>query len=116
LLDDMERHAQPRQVVGQDVRRKTRLLLVEIHGDQVEIHRRVAPQAQEHIEQRVGVLAAGQAHHDPIARGDHAEVRNGLARGAAQLRFQLLEIVRGPELRSSRAGGAHGASRYLASK
>ena len=55
------------------------------------MHRRAALQGQEQVEQRVGVLAAREAHHDPIARGNHAEVGDRLADGAAQARRQALE-------------------------
>ena len=75
LLDDVERHAEGCEVVRQHVRREIRLLLVEVDGEQLEAHRRAALQRQQQVEQRVGVLAARQAHHDAVAGADHADSR-----------------------------------------
>ncbi len=55
------------------------MLLIEIEGDDLEVHRRVLAQAQQHVEQSVAVLAARQAHHHAVARADHVEVGDGLA-------------------------------------
>ena len=86
------------------MRREAGLLLVEIDGDELEAHRRLALQAQQHVEQRVGVLAAGQADHDDVAVVDHPVVADGLADEAAQLGLELLE----PAGRLSRGGFAFG--------
>ena len=53
-----------RQVRRQHVRREPGLLLVEIDGDELEAHGGLALQREQHVEQRVGILAAGQADHD----------------------------------------------------
>ena len=58
----------PAQVLGQHVLREVRLLLVEVDGEQLEVHRRTALQRQQDVEQRVRILAARQAHHDLVAR------------------------------------------------
>ncbi len=111
LFDDMEPNAQLGQITRQDIGRKPGLLLVQIDGDQLEADGRAALKAQQDVEQCVRVLAARQAHHDAIAGGDHAEIADRLAHQPAQLRLQLLEIVR-----MARRVRGHGASRYLASK
>jgi hypothetical protein len=67
-------------------------------------------QAQQDVEQRVRILAPRQTHHHAIAVGDHAEVADGLANQATQLRLQLFKIVR------VTGRLVHGASKYLASK
>jgi hypothetical protein len=82
LLDDMKWHTQRSQIVRQHVLRKPRLLLIEIDRDQFELHRRTALQRQQDIQQRVGVFAAGQAHHDPITLGDHLKIFNRLTHRA----------------------------------
>ena len=64
LLDDVEGHAECPHVIGQHVLRKSRLLLVEIDGDQLEMDRRAALERQQHVQQRVRILAARKAHHD----------------------------------------------------
>jgi hypothetical protein len=46
-------------------------------------------QLQQQVQQRVAVLAAGQAHHHLVAGLDHAEVGNRLADLAAQALGQL---------------------------
>ena len=115
LFDDVVSNPQFTQIVRQHMGRKVRLLLIEIDRGDLEAHRRAALQAQQHVEQGVGILAAGQAHHDVIAVGDHFEVADGLAYRAAQLRGKLLEIVR---RLFSGWGIRHGqgTSRYLASR
>jgi hypothetical protein len=74
---------------GQHVLGKIRLLLVEIDRHQLEAHGRLRLQRQQHVEQGVGILAAGQADHDLVALPDHAEVGDGLAHLAAQALGQL---------------------------
>jgi hypothetical protein len=65
------------------VRGKVRLLLVEVHRDQLELHRRLLLQLQQDVEHRVAVLAAGQAHHHLVAVLDHAEVGDRAPTGDA---------------------------------
>src|SRR5690606_18820214 len=107
LLDDVDRHAQPAQVVGQHVLREAGLLLVQVHRHQLERHRRLALQLQQDVQQGVAVLAAGQAHHDLVASLDHAEVGDGLADLAAQPpgQFHLPALDRA---RADAAGGGFG--------
>ncbi len=94
LLDDVVLHAQRLEVLRQDVRREARLLLVEIHGEQRELHRRAPLQREQHVEQRVRILAAREADHDAVALPDHAVVLDGLAHETAQLRGQLALRIR----------------------
>ena len=94
LLDHVERHAERAEILGQHLRRKARLLLVEVDRHELEAHRRRALQRQQDVEQRVGVLAAREADHDLVAVLDHAIVADRLADQAAQLRLQLAEAVR----------------------
>jgi hypothetical protein len=86
----------PVKIAGQHVGGKARLLLIEIDRDDLEANRRAALQGEQHVKQRVGILAARQAHHDAIAVGDHAKVADRLAHRRAQLRLQFLEVVRRP--------------------
>ncbi len=74
---------------------KIGLLLIEIDGDEIELHGGAALQRQQDVEQCVRVLATGQTHHDAIAVGDHPVVVDGFADVAAQLRLQPLEGARG---------------------
>ncbi len=60
---------------------------------QLELHRRTLLQRQQQVEQRVGILAAGQADHDPIAFADHVEVGDGPAGIALQALDQLVVRV-----------------------
>jgi len=75
------------------VGRKPGLLLVEVHRDDVEADRRVAPQVDQDIEQRVAVLAARQAHHHPVAIFDHAVIGDRPAGEPAQALGQLVRLV-----------------------
>jgi tRNA 2-thiocytidine biosynthesis protein TtcA len=79
LLDDVVRHAERLEIVGQHALRETGLLLVEVHGGELEAHGGGALQRQEHVEQRVRVLAAGQADHHAVPLPDHPEIGDGLA-------------------------------------
>ena len=81
------------QVRGQHLGREARLLLVEIHGDELEAHRRDLAHLQQDVEQGMAVLAAGQADHDAVALFDHVEVADGLADVAAQALGQLVGFV-----------------------
>ena len=95
LVLDPERHAQAAQVRGQHLGREARLLLVEVDGDEVEAHRRARAQRQQDVEQRVAVLAAGQADHDPVALLDHRVVGDRLPDLALQPLAQLVGLERG---------------------
>ena len=110
----MEHHSQVGQVLRENLGGKARLFLVEIHRQKFEANGRAMLQAQQDIEQRVGILPPRQTHHDAITVRDHAEVADGLANQTAQLRLQLFEIVR------MTGCGLHrhhqGASRYLVSR
>ena len=75
------------------MRRKPGLLLVEIDGDELEGHRGLALQREQHVEQRVGILAAGQADHHDVAVLDHPVVADRLADEAAELGLELLETA-----------------------
>jgi len=79
LLDDAERDPERLQIPGQHIGGKPRLLLVQIHRDELEAHGCAALEAQQDVEQGVGVLASRQADHDAVAVLDHAVIRNGLA-------------------------------------
>ena len=59
--------------------RKTRLFLVEIDRDQLELDGGLFLQTHQHVQQAIAVLAAGQADHDAIALLDHAEIADRLA-------------------------------------
>src|SRR4051812_33674306 len=95
LLDDAEGHAARLQILRQHVPGESRLLLVEVHRDELEAHRRLGLQREQHIQQRVAVLAAGEAHHDAVALGDHAEVGDRLAHLAADAFGELSGLVVG---------------------
>ncbi len=93
LVLDVERHADPRQVLGQDVLGKARLLLVEVDGDDLEVDRRALAQAQQDVEHRVAVLAARQADHHLVAVLDHVVVADRLADLAREPLEQLVVLV-----------------------
>jgi len=90
----VEWHADSGQVIRQYLLRESRLLLIQIHRQNVELHRCALAQFQKDIQQRVGILAARQAHHHPVAGFDHVEILDGLARQAAQALFQLVAVHR----------------------
>ncbi len=93
---DVEVDAARAQILRQHVGREARLLLVEVDGHDVEIDRRALAQQQQHVEQAVAVLAAGQADHHLVAVLDHVEVGNGLAGQAQQALLQLDVFARDP--------------------
>jgi hypothetical protein len=88
-------HVDRAQVVGQHVSRETGLLLVEVHRDDVEGHRRVFAQEKQDVEQGEGILAAGKADHDLVAGADHGEVGDRLADLAAQALGQFVRLEGG---------------------
>jgi hypothetical protein len=67
-------------------------------------HRRALAQRQQHVEQRVAVLAAGQADHHLVAGLDHVEVDDGLADLPVQLLAELVGLE-GSLARVRAAGG-----------
>ena len=87
LLDDVERYAERSEVVGQNVLRKSRLFLIEIHRDEVERHRCTALQRQQNIEHRIRVFATRQTHHHFVVRLDHRKIGDGFADEPAQARL-----------------------------
>ena len=89
LRFDVKGHAQFAQVIGQDVRWKAGLLLVQVDGDQAEVDGRALLQLEQNVEHGVAVFAAGDADHDLVAFLDHVEVHDGAADFAAQALFEL---------------------------
>ncbi len=80
------------EVIGQNPLGIPGVPLIQVDGDEVEGNRRALAQLQEHIEQPVAVLAAGEAHHDAVARLDHAVVADRLADEPAQALFELSRL------------------------
>src|SRR5512134_24468 len=95
LLDDAELYAAGAKVLGKDMPREPRLLLVQIDSDQLELYRRLFSQGQKNVQESMAVLAARQAYHYPVARLEHVEVRDSLAHLAAQPLGELAELVVG---------------------
>ena len=87
---------------GQHVGGKARLLLVEVHRDDLERERRPPLERQQDVEQAVAVLASGHADHHAIVRRDEVVRADRLADLAAQA---LPEFVR-LEFGFPRVGGA----------
>ena len=98
-LEDMVLDADTVQVLGQYVLGEARLLLVKVDRHQREVHRGVALQAAQDLQQGVAVLAAGEAHHHPVAIVDHAVVDDGVAHLAPQALLQLVELAYLPGVR-----------------
>jgi len=107
LVLDVEGHAARAQVLRQHVFGEAGLLLVEVDGNQLEVHRRALAHRDQQVEQRMAVLAAGQADHDPVAGFDHVEVGNRAAQFAMQLLAQLVGLE-GLTARVARGGGGGG--------
>ncbi len=109
LLDDPERHARGAvRYSGSTCAGKPGCFWSRLTASSSKRHRRTALQGQQHVEQRVGILAAGQADHHAIALLDHPVVRDRLAGQGAQARAQAAQ---------RRGGRAHaGCSRYLCSR
>jgi len=66
LLNNAVGHTDRIKIFWQHLGGKARLLLVEIHRQNVEVNRGAALEVAQNIEQRVGVFAAGDADHDAI--------------------------------------------------
>ena len=94
-LDDPVVDSQISQIARQDFGRKARLLLVEIHGDQPESNGRPLQHGEQHVEQGVRVLAAGDADQNGVAILDHVVVDDGLADATFKKLSQLLQGIRG---------------------
>ena len=92
LLDDVILEALGVEVITDHALGIARLLLVEVYGDQVEGHRGTALQRAQDIQHGVGVLAAGQADHDPVTLADHGEIDDCLAHLPAQAFLQFVEL------------------------
>ena len=82
------------EVGRQHVLGEPRLLLVHVHGDDLELDRRNLLQVQQYVEHGVAVLAAGQADHDLVAVFDHVEVGDRFAGQAAQALLQFVLVDR----------------------
>ena len=93
LIFNMKWDVAPAQIRRQDLSRKTGLLLVQIHRDQLKINRRALAQTQEQIEHRVTVFAARHTDHDPIARADHIEVSDRLTYQTVQPLGELVALA-----------------------
>ena len=92
LFNNVKRDADAPQIIGQHLFRKTRLLLVEVDRHQLELHRRPRLQVAQNIEQREGILAAGQANHHPVAVLDQVEILDGAAHVPPQPLVELVHV------------------------
>ena len=84
LLDDMKRDRPFSQVSRKDVGGESGLFLIQVDRDDLKVDRCVELEAQEDIEQGIGVLAPGEANHHLVTGFDHAEVGDGSAGEAPQ--------------------------------
>jgi len=107
LLRDAEGHAEAGQVTRQHVLGKARLLLIEIHRDELEGDWRAPLQRHQHVEQAVAVLAPGQTTITRFAGLDHGVIADGFAHLALQALGEL--VASNSALRGSR-GDARGPS------
>ncbi|MNT16752.1 hypothetical protein D3C72_1518690 [compost metagenome] len=82
------------EVGRQHVLRETRLLLVHVHGHDLELDRRDLLQVHQHIEHGVAVLATGQADHDLVAVFNHVEIGNRLTGLTAKALLQFVLVDR----------------------
>src|ERR1035437_1130984 len=92
LVFNVKFHSQFFQVLGQDVRRKAGLFLVQVDGNQLEMDRCTGLQLEQDVEQAIAVLAARDAHHEAVAFLDHVVVDDGLADLAAQTLFKFVDF------------------------
>ncbi|EWS63840.1 hypothetical protein Y695_02924 [Hydrogenophaga sp. T4] len=93
LRFDVVLHAEPAQVLGQDVVGEAGLFLVEVDRDDLEVDGRTRLQLHQDVEQAITVLAPRDADHHPVAGFDHVEVHDGAADLAAKTLFQLVVFV-----------------------
>ena len=120
LLDDVEVHAQRAQVVRQHMRREVRLLLVQVHGDQREVHRRscaaataACPAACRNPCRRTGRPSRGRLRRS--SRSPRSPCRPG--RAAAPAACAWWQKASAAPLHRGAFMGAHRASsRYLPSR
>ncbi|MPN23238.1 hypothetical protein SDC9_170626 [bioreactor metagenome] len=89
LVLDVIVHTDALEVLGQHMLGEAGLLLVQVHGHDVELHGSTLLQLAQNVEQGVAVLAAGHADHDLVAFLDHVVVEDGLAHFAAQALLEL---------------------------
>ena len=106
LLDDAERHAARLEKAREHVGGKARLLLVEVHRDDLERERRAPLERQQDVEQAIAVLAAGHADHHAVVRRDQVVRADRLADQPAQALPELvgLELGLPRDRRRTRAG------------
>ena len=104
LLDDAKWHVDCRKVPRQHLFRETGLLLVQIHGDQLESYLRMRLQVAQNIKQGVAILAAGKAHHHAVAILDHVEISNSGPDKSSQAFVQLVDVVLRPRRNHSYQG------------
>jgi hypothetical protein len=69
---------------------KSGLLLIEVHGQQLEMDRGAALQVAQQREEGEAVLAPAQANHDAIAFDDHVEIGDCLSHTPQEFPFELL--------------------------
>src|SRR6185369_12101972 len=81
----------------------------------LEGHRRALAQADEDVQQRIAVLAAGDADHHLVARLDHVEVADRLSHQAMQPLRELVGLELPPLLGPVRGGERFGKRVHAAS-
>ena len=81
--------------IRQDVLGEIRLALVEIAGEQFHRQQPAPFEIEQQRQQAVGILAAGKRHQPALARLDHGELLERLARVAHQPLAQLVELHTG---------------------
>ena len=69
------------------------MLLIQIHCDHIKVNRRALTQFEQHIQQTVAVLTAGQADHHFVAILDHIVVTDGLTNQPRQAFFEFVVFV-----------------------
>ncbi|MNS35225.1 hypothetical protein D3C72_673750 [compost metagenome] len=94
FLDDVVLDAQIFQIGRQHMLGESRLLLVHVHRDDLELDRCNLLQVQQHIEHGVAVFAAGQADHDLVAIFNHVEIGDRFAGQTAQSLLQFVLVDR----------------------
>ncbi|MNY20451.1 hypothetical protein D3C86_1539300 [compost metagenome] len=82
------------EVSRQYMLREARLLLVHVHGHDLEPDRCNLLKVHQHVEHGVAVLAAGQADHDLVAVLDHVEVGDGFTGQPAKAFLQFVLVDR----------------------
>ena len=76
------------QVAGE-----ARVALVEVDGDEVELHRGALLQQAQQVQQGVRVFAARDGDHDAVTLFDEPEVVHGLADVLQERFLQSVEVV-----------------------